>query len=110
MKEFRNKLSFQYIAGAADFAVKHVQGIDRKTMRWLVELIEVSGEGGWISEGELLEKMYLLRRYVPGSCRYSLLVLADLLELNLPQVMGSIATDWRWWDSDSGLMASPGTC
>lgn len=111
MKEFRSKLSFQYIVGAADFAVKHVQGIDRKTMRWLVELVEVSGDGGWITEGELLEKMRLLCKYIPGSCRYSMLVLAELLELNLPQVMSSMAAaEWLFWDRETGLMANPGMC
>jgi hypothetical protein len=111
MKEFRSKLNFQYIVGAADFAVKHVQGIDRRTMRWLVELVEVSGDGGWITEGELLEKMRLLRKYIPGSCQYSMLVLAELLELNLPQVASSLAAaEWPFKNIETGLLASPGVC
>lgn len=111
MKEFRSRLSFQYIVGVADYAVKHVQGIDRKTVRWLVELVEVSGDGGWITEGELLEKMRLLCKYIPGSCHYSMLVLAELLELNLPQVMsGMTAPDWLSWDREGKFLANPGMC
>ena len=102
MKEFRNRFSFQYVAGAAKFAEKHIHGIDQKTMRWLVELVEVSGSSGWVTEYDLLEKMRLLRKYVPGSCQYSMLVLADLLELNLPAVIGNIAAvEWLLWDTEA---------
>ena len=108
MKEIRNRLSFQYIASVAKFAEKHIQGIDQKTMRWLVELVEISGSGGWVTEYDLLERMRLLRKYVPGSCQYTMLVLAELLELNLPAVVGNIAAvEWLVWDMEATAV---GTC
>lgn len=85
------------IAAAALFAAETIPGIDKKTLRRLVELVDVSGELAWITQQELQEKMRLLLKYIPGTCRFSLLVLAELLEGDL------LVTR-------SGVLAAAGTC
>jgi hypothetical protein len=71
------------ISTAALIARETIPGVDEKTIRWLLELVEVSGELTWITRDELKEKMRLLLRYIPGACGYSLLVLAELIETDL---------------------------
>ncbi|MCG3208485.1 MAG: hypothetical protein FOGNACKC_02090 [Anaerolineae bacterium] len=78
-----NTIKKRQIAAAALFAAENIPGVDKKTLRRLLELVEVSGEFNWITRQELLEKMRLLLKYIPGSCRFSLLILAELLEAEL---------------------------
>jgi len=74
----------QLIAATALYAATNMPGIDQKTMLRLLDLVETSGEFSWITGQELIEQMRLLLKYIPGTCRYSLQVLAELLELSLP--------------------------
>ncbi len=44
----------------------------------------VTGQVGLVTQEEIWEKMRLFRKYVPGTCAYSLQVLTILLEANVP--------------------------
>ena len=81
MTRITRQVKKQQVEAAVLFAIQHVSDIDTKTLRWYLELVNVTGELR-VSKDELKEKMRLVSRYIPGSCSYSLLVLADLLEIS----------------------------
>jgi hypothetical protein len=58
--------------------------VDVVTLERFLELINATGNFGSITDKQLLQKMTMLVKYVPGSCRYSLLALAELLDVCLP--------------------------
>jgi hypothetical protein len=76
------EVSKQQVETAVAYAIKNVPGVDAWTLQRFLEYVNVTGKLGSISKDELLEKMRLLRKYLPSSCRYSLLMLAELLELS----------------------------
>lgn len=78
----------QHVEAAILFAIDNIPGIDEDTLQKFLEFVNVTGNFGSISQEELLEKMRLIRKYIPGSCGYSLLTLAELLEMDLPVSTG----------------------
>ena len=63
------------------FAILSIPTVDRRTLETLLELVNVDGTHGSISQARLMAKMRLMLKYVPETCAPSLLILADLLEL-----------------------------
>jgi hypothetical protein len=72
----------QHVEAAVAYAIKNIPDVDAWTLQKFLEYINVTGKLGSISRDELQEKMRLIRKYLPSSCRYSLLMLAELLELS----------------------------
>ncbi len=79
-----NSVKKLHIEAATSFAIENISGIDENTLQKFVELINVNGNFGSISEAELLEKMRLFRKYIPKSCGYSLHILTELLDIGFP--------------------------
>ncbi len=73
-----------HIEAAVIFAINNIPSIDEDTLQKFLELINITGNFGVISQAELLEKMRLIRKYIPDACGYSLLTLAELLEMTSP--------------------------
>lgn len=73
------------VEAAVIFAVQNIPGIDAATLRRFLEFVNAREERGLISNHELLEKMRLVHKYIPSTCTYSLMVLADLLDLTPPE-------------------------
>lgn len=72
------------LAETIAFAIDHVPAVDSTTLETLLALVNTSGTFGAISHQQLMAKMCLLVKYIPGTCQYSLLVLLDLLEIPVP--------------------------
>jgi hypothetical protein len=66
------------------FATNNIPGADERTLEALLNLATVDGTHGAISPARLVGKMRQVVKYVPGACPRSLAILADLLELPLP--------------------------
>jgi hypothetical protein len=82
-KKLLSEITIQQLETAVAFAIDKLPDIDAWTLQKLLEYVDTE-ESGSISPEELLEKMRLLRSYLPSSCLYSLVMLADLLELEPP--------------------------
>ena len=78
------KIDKRHIEATILFAIQHVPETDVGTLERFLELIDATGSFGSITDTQLLQKMTVLVKYVPGSCRYSLLMLAELLGICLP--------------------------
>lgn len=78
------KISKRQIADAVQFAMNTLPQLDTDTLEKFLRLVNVGGTHGSLSADALLRKMRLALRYVPNACPQSLLVLAELLELDLP--------------------------
>ena len=78
------KIDKRHIEATILFAIQHIPETDVGTLERFLELIDATGSFGSITDRQLLQKMTVLVKYVPGSCRYSLLMLAELLGVCLP--------------------------
>lgn len=67
---------------AVTFAAHNIPGVDEDTLHKFLDFVNTSNDFGSITKHELLEKMRLIRKYVPNTCQYSLMMLAELLELH----------------------------
>ncbi len=65
------------------FVTKSVSGTDTTTLKNLMEMIGIGGTHGAIPPERLLSKMQKLHTYVPSTCSSTLMVVADLLEIDL---------------------------
>lgn len=83
-KSWLSEVSIQQLETAVAFAIDKIPGVDAWTLEKLLEYVDI-GEFGSIHKEELLEKMRLIRSYLPSSCQYSLLMLAELLDLSVPE-------------------------
>lgn len=79
-----DEISKQQVEAAVAFAIDYVPGVDIWTLQKFLEYVTVTESDSLVSKGELLEKMRLIRKHLPKSCRYSLLMMAELLELAPP--------------------------
>ncbi len=86
-----------YIRDTVLFAIQHIPTIDQPTLEKFLELVNTTGTFGGMTHDQVLLKMHQTLKYVPNSCAKSLLILADLLEIDLP--VG--------WDLASSLAATP---
>lgn len=78
-----NQIKKQQVEAAALFAISNIPELDPTTTRRYLELVNATSFDP-ISRDELCEKMRLLLKYVPSSCYFSLLILAELLDISAP--------------------------
>lgn len=69
------------IRQTVEFAINNLPQVDPTTLEKFLTLVYASGHHGSLTAEEIQLKMGRLLRYVPDSCPYSLLILADLLEM-----------------------------
>ncbi|MCB0191455.1 MAG: hypothetical protein KDJ65_05880 [Anaerolineae bacterium] len=70
------------VEAAVLFAAKNIPGVDENTLHKFLDFVNTTNDFGLITKHELLEKMRLIRKYIPSTCQYSLMMLAELLELH----------------------------
>ncbi len=75
----------EYVESAVAFAMENIPGTDADTLQKLVELVNVTGNFGAISQAELLDKMRIVQKFIPNTCGFSLYILAELLDIGLKQ-------------------------
>ena len=78
------EINKRYVENTVFFVINNLPRADVMTLERFLELVNATGNFGYISHQQLIHKMNLLRKYVPGTCPYSLLALAELLGLELP--------------------------
>jgi hypothetical protein len=71
------------VAATVLFAINNIPHTDEATLERFLELVNATGNFGPVSHRELVQKMILLKKYVPETCDYSLLALAELLGIRL---------------------------
>ena len=67
------------------FAMNNIPNTDPTTLKQFLELVNAGGTFGTISYDQILKKMYQVMKYIPGACPYSMLVMVDLLEIQMPR-------------------------
>ncbi len=72
-----------HLSETVAFANSYIPGIDQSTLDKLVELVNANGAHGCINQVQLIQKMQMILKYIPGTCVHTLLVLVDLLEISL---------------------------
>jgi len=77
------EINKRYVENTVLFAINNLPQADETTLERFLELVNATGNFGGISHQQLIHKMNLLRKYVPGTSPYSLLALAELLGLEL---------------------------
>ena len=84
MIEVVHRIEKKHVAAMVVYAVRHIPECDEATLHRYLELINLTGSMGWISDEQLVEKMRFMMKHVPGTCRHSLLTLVELLAVYLP--------------------------
>jgi hypothetical protein len=79
----------KHVATVILFAIKHVPNTDEATLNKFLEMVNLTGSFGWITDEQLLAEMKLMMKYVPGSCADSLLTVIELLNVCVPLNIGS---------------------
>ena len=74
----------RHIEAAVLFAIGHIPQVDAATLEKFLELVNINGNFGCLSNQQLLQKMTLLVKLVPTVCGPSLLTLAELLGICVP--------------------------
>jgi len=86
MTEVVHQLEKKHVGAMVAYAVRHVPGCDEATLHRYLELVNLTGSMGWISDEQLVEKMRFMLKHVPGTCTHSLVTLVELLAVYLPIV------------------------
>ena len=73
-----------HLEATINFAISHIPSVDQATLEKYLELVNINGNFGTISEVELLEKMELIMRFIPNACDHSLRTLGELLGVRFP--------------------------
>ncbi|MBN1219343.1 MAG: hypothetical protein JXM69_10475 [Anaerolineae bacterium] len=73
------KINKRDVEATVTFALNNIPQADEATLERFLELVNANGNFGPISHQQLAHKMNLLKKYVPETCEYSLLALAELL-------------------------------
>ena len=76
------KIDKRQVEAAVLFAIKHVPHVDEATLEQFLELVNITGNFGQISDRQILRAMTLLTRLVPDVCTYSLATLVELLDIH----------------------------
>jgi hypothetical protein len=71
------------VAATVMFAINNIPHANDETLERFLELVNATGNFGPVSHRELIEKMILLKKFVPETCDYSLLAVAELLGIPL---------------------------
>lgn len=74
----------RHIEAAVMFAISHIPQVDATTLEKFLELVNINGNFGSLSDQQLLQNMALLVKHVPSVCGMSLLTLAELLGVCVP--------------------------
>ena len=82
------KIDKRHIEASVLFAINHIPKVDEQTLATFLELVNLSGNFGSISDQQLIHKMALLTKLVPNVCQDSLLALAQLLDICVPVNIG----------------------
>ncbi len=78
------KIDKKYITARITFAIRNIPDIDQFTLEKLIELLNTTGNSGSLGAEQLLAEMQIMKKYLPGTCGRTLLILLDLLEPGLP--------------------------
>lgn len=73
-----------HVEAAVLFAINNIPGVDKETLEKFLELVNVTGNFGSITEDQLIDKMSLIMKHIPGACQRSLLTVAELLDIRFP--------------------------
>ena len=73
------KIKKLYVETTVMFAIESIPTVDEYTLQKFLELVNATGNFGFISEEQLVEKMKQIQKYIPNACGYSLLTVAELL-------------------------------
>ena len=84
MKMQHQEINKRDVAATVLFAINNLPHADEKTLEQFLDLVNSTGNFGPVSHRELIQKMILLKKYVPNTCNDSLLALAELLGIQLP--------------------------
>jgi hypothetical protein len=80
-----NEIKKLHVEATVMFAISHIPDVDEKTLETFLELVNVNGNFGTISQAQLTEKMKLLLKHVPNACEKSLFTLSELLSIHFPR-------------------------
>ena len=78
------KIDKKHIATVIIFAIKYIPNTDAATLNIFLELVNLTGSFGWITDQQLLAQIRLMMKYVPGTCGDSLLTMIELLDVCVP--------------------------
>jgi len=73
-----------HIEATVLFAIEHIPTVDEVTLTKFLELVNATGNFGLISRDQLVQKMALIMKHIPGACEHSLSTLAELLDIQFP--------------------------
>ena len=76
-----------HVKNTVEFAINNIPGVDEGTLEKFLELVNARGNFGDISDGEIIEKMNLIMKYIPNACARSLLTVAELLDIRFPRAV-----------------------
>ena len=88
-----DQIDKRQLKAAIYFAINNVPHIDKATLERFLELVNTTGSHGSIAQKQVIKKMALLMKYVPDTCKHSLLTLSDLLDLSWPATIESMTRD-----------------
>lgn len=74
-----------HVEATVMFAVNHIPSVDEPTLIKFLELVNVTGNFGTISEEQLVQKMQLILKHIPGASEASLITLGELLNIRFPE-------------------------
>lgn len=78
------KINKRDLAAAVLFAINNIPHVDEVTLEKFLELVNITGNFGSITDQQFAQNMYLLTKHVPGVCNDSLFTLAELLGIRIP--------------------------
>jgi hypothetical protein len=89
-----NEIKKLHVKATVEFAINNIPDIDQDTLEKFLELVNATGNFGPVSEEEIIEKMNLIMKYIPGACGRSLLTVAELLDIRFsrPATNGKMRT------------------
>ena len=73
-----------HVETTVKFAINHIPNIDEPTLEKFLDLVNVNGNFGTITCEQILEKIQLIKKYIPNACEWSLNAVSDLLEVQFP--------------------------
>jgi hypothetical protein len=80
-----NEIKKLHVKATVEFAIDNIPDVDQNTLEKFLELVNATGNFGPISEDEIIEKMNLIMKYIPGASGRSLLTVAELLDIRFPK-------------------------
>jgi len=66
------------------FAIANIPTVHKETLEKFLQLVHTTGTAGALTPEQIINKMRLTMKYIPNACPYSLMVVAELLELKTP--------------------------